>query len=481
MTMPTEDAMTGATADWGGLEERIDGRVVLPEAPDFGSVRKSQMARFDFVLPAAVVLCASPGDVAATVAFARHHGLPMAMRGGGHSVAGRSSTDGVIVDVGPMDGVAIEADLVRVGAGVRLGALYDVVHAHGRAVPAGCSHSVGIAGLTLGGGIGILGRRHGLTCDRLEWAEVVLADGRVVECDEHRHSDLLWALRGAGGGHFSVVTALALRTVPAPVAEVFHLVWPFEQARALIRVWQQWAPTGPDELDATLRLSATHGTEAPPVVDLFGVVLGSEADIGDLLGDLVAQVGADPTTADRRHVSYRDAKRYLDGLGPSDRWRDEPPPPPPPDDGHVFTKSELFQRPLPDGAIDALIGHFAPGPVAGRAKEVTFLPWGGAYNRVPADATAFAHRDALFLVQHLLVLDPATGRTAGDSARDWLAGSWALLRPWGSGAVYPNFPDPDIADWGRAYHGANYERLRQIKARYDPDGVFQFHQSIPPP
>jgi FAD/FMN-containing dehydrogenase len=478
--MPTEDAMAGATADWGGLEGRIDGRVVLPGAPDFNSARKSQMARFDAVLPAAVVLCASSADVAATVAFARQHGLPMAVRGGGHSVAGRSSTDGVIVDVGPMDSVAVEADLVRVGAGVRLGGLYDVVHAHSRAVPAGCSHSVGIAGLTLGGGIGILGRRHGLTCDRLERAEVVLADGRVVECDEDRHDDLFWALRGAGGGQFGVVTALALRTVSAPVAKVFHLVWPFEHARALIRAWQRWAPTGPDELDATLRLSATGGAEAPPVVDLFGVLLGSEADIGDLLGDLVAQVGADPTTADRRQVSYRDAKRYLDGLGPSDRWRDEPPPPPPRDDGHVFTKSELFQRPMPDEAIDALVEHFAPGPIACRAREVTFLPWGGAYNRVPADATAFAHRDALFLVQHLLVLDPGTDRAASGSARDWLAGSWALVRPWGSGAVYPNFPDPDLADWGRAYYGANYERLRQIKARYDPDGVFRFHQSIPP-
>ena len=477
--MPTDDTTTSGIDDWVGLKGRIVGRVVLPHAPDYGSVRRSEMARFDAVLPAAVVLCASSADVAATVAFARQHGLPMAVRGGGHSVAGRSSTDGVVIDLGPIDGVAVDGDLVRVGAGVRLGDLYDVLHRHGRAVPAGCSHSVGIAGLTLGGGIGILGRKHGLTCDRLERAEIVLADGRVVECDEHRHDDLFWALRGAGGGHFGVVTALVLRTVPAPVATVFHLVWPFAHAAALIRAWQRWAPTGPDELAATLRLSTTSDAGAPPLVDIFGVVRGGEADPADLLGDLVAQVGVDPTTADRRPVSYRDAKRYLDGLGPNDRWGDEPPPPPLRDDGHVFTKSELFRQPLPDEAIDALVEHFAPGPVAGRAREVTFLPWGGAYNRVPADATAFAHRDALFLVQHLLVLDPGSGGASGGSARDWLAGSWALVRPWGSGGVYPNFPDPDLDDWGRAYHGTNYGRLRQVKARYDPEGVFRFHQSIP--
>jgi FAD/FMN-containing dehydrogenase len=377
-----------------------------------------------------------------------------------------------------MDGVSVEGDVARVGAGVRLGDLYDVLQAHGRTVPAGGSHSVGVAGLTLGGGIGMLGRKHGLTCDQLLSAEIVLADGRVVECDEHQDDDLFWALRGAGGGNFGVVTSLVLRTIPSPAVTVFHLVWPLENAGELIRTWQEWAPTGPDELDATLRLSATGDAERPPLVDVFGVVVSSDADAEELLGELVARAGADPISADRRQLSYRDAKRYLDGLGPADEWGEVPPPSPPPSADHVFTKSELFRRALPGETIGALVANFSRGLAGGQSREVAFLAWGGAYNRVPADATAFVHRDELFLIQHLLVLDPATGSSGRGSALEWLARSWEHVHPWGSGGVYPNFPDPDLEDWGRAYYGRNYDRLRRIKAAYDPDGFFRFHQGI---
>jgi FAD/FMN-containing dehydrogenase len=198
------------TTDWGALQRAIEGDVVLPGSADYGSVRKPVMARFELVRPLAVVRCATPADVAATLAVARRLRLPTAIRSGGHSVAGRSSTDGIVLDVTPMRSVAVAEEVATVGAGVRLGDLYDELAEHGLTIPAGCGSSVGIAGLTLGGGLGILGRKHGLTCDHLLRAQVVLADGRVVECDEHH--DLFWALRGAGGGHFGVVTSLVFRT-----------------------------------------------------------------------------------------------------------------------------------------------------------------------------------------------------------------------------------------------------------------------------
>jgi FAD/FMN-containing dehydrogenase len=465
--------MTRTAADWESFERTIAGAVVLPDSPDYQSVRKPAMARFDHIEPAAVVLCESPDDVAATIAFARRVGLESAVRSGGHSVAGRSSTEGIVIDVTPMSSVSVADGVATVGSGARLGALYDALEEHGLTIPAGCGPSVGIGGLTLGGGIGILGRTHGLTCDHLVRADVVLADGRLVQCDEHHNEDLFWGLRGAGGGNLGVVTSFVFRTLWAPATTVFRLIWPFADAAALVEAWQVFVPTGPDELDATLRLAA--GGAGEPVVEVVGACLGTEADAAVLLDQLIAEAAAEPTSASRRHMPYREAKRYLDELGaegeqgsPEERPR-----------GHLFTKSEFFRRPLPPETIAALVQNVLEAARRGQSSEVTFTPWGGAYNRVPTDATAFPHRDELFLVQHLVLIDPTVTELENEAARDWLRRSWAIAHAHGSGGVYPNFPDTDLGDWARAYHGPNYDRLRRVKAKYDPTNFFRFEQSIP--
>jgi FAD/FMN-containing dehydrogenase len=466
------------TADWGALQRTIDGDVVLPGSADYESVRKPVMARFEHLRPAAVVRCATPADVAATLAVVRGLRLPMAVRSGGHSVAGRSSTDGVVLDVTPMRSVTVADEVATVGAGVRLGDLYDALASQGLTIPAGCGPSVGIAGLTLGGGLGILGRKHGLTCDHLLGAQVVLADGRIVDCDEQHDGELFWALRGAGGGQFGVVTSLVFGTLPAPATTVFHLVWPPAAAAAVVQAWQAFAPDAPDELDATLRLTAAGDGERAPGVEVVGSALDGEADAAELLAELVGRVGADPVEASRRHLPHRAAKRYLEGLGSAeDRERSGPERPPQP--AHLSTKSEFFRRSLPGETVAALVEQLTQGLPSGQSREVDFLPWGGAYNRVPADATAFAHRGERFLVQHLVQVGADAAPAERGAARDWLARSWTLVHPWGSGGVYPNFPDPDLQDWAHAYHGTNYDRLRRVKAAYDPDGFFRFHQSLP--
>jgi FAD/FMN-containing dehydrogenase len=236
----------------------------------------------------------------------------------------------------------------------------------------------------------------------------------------------------------------------------------------VVQAWQAWAPDAPDGLDATLRLTATG--ERPPRVDVVGSVLDGDADAERLAAELVRRVGADPEASSRRHLPHREAKRYLEELGSVEDRQEQP--------GHLYTKSEFFRQPLPGEAVAALVGHLTQGLAPGQSREVDFLPWGGAYNRVRADATDFAHRGERFLVQHLVTVSPDAAPTERDPARGWLARSWALVHPWGSGGVYPNFPDPDLQDWARAYHGTNYDRLRRVKAAYEPGGFFRFHQSL---
>jgi FAD/FMN-containing dehydrogenase len=450
-----------ADPDWDALRRGMAGELLLPDSPGYELARKPAILNFHDVRPQAVARCRSAADVAEVISFAARSGLPVAPRSGGHCFAGRSSTVGIVIDVGPMRSVSVSDGVAEVGAGARLGELSDALAAHGLAVPAGCGPGVGIAGLTLGGGLGILGRTHGLTSDRLVAAEVVLADGRVVRCDAQRHEDLLWALRGAGGCRFGVVTSLALRTVRAPEeVTTFRLAWPHADAVAVIDAWQAWAPAGPDELAASVLLTAGGDPGRPPLVTVFGAMLGGEAATARVLGELIARAGADPVSDSRMRLPYPEAKRHLAEHGPGE----ERP-------GHVANKSEYLERRLPPEAIAALVDNLAAGRSTGEARVLDFTPWGGAYNRVPVDATAFAHRDALMLLKHEVVVDPAAPAGQRQSARRWLARSWELAHPWGTGGVYPNFPDPDLDDWSPAYHGANLARLLRVKASYDPDGV----------
>jgi len=460
------------------FEAAIEGTVALAGSPDYERVRGPAWAQFEDVRPRAVVLCTTPADVVETIAFARRVGLETVARSGGHCFAGRSSTPGIVIDLSQMRSVQVADGIATVGAGSLLGEVYDQLDKLGLTIAAGSCPSVGIAGLTLGGGLGILGRRYGLTSDQLVGAEVVLADGRFVDCDENRDADLFWALRGAGGGQFGVVTSFAFRTVPADDLTCFKLAWPYARAARAIEVWQAWAPDAPDELAASLLVNAPGDLE-DPVVTLFGAMLGAEAETARALDQLIVRLGAEPASTRLEQLSNRSAKRFLAEQAPGAEHEEgatqaEPARP------LMLSKSEFFRRPLPAEAIAALVDAFRASRVPGQARELDFTPWAAAYNRVPPEATAFAHRGERFLLKHAIVLDADAAGPERDTAREWLARSWSLVHPHGSGAVFPNFPDPDLPDWAAAYHGVNYERLARVKARYDPENVFRFHQSLPP-
>ena len=450
--------------------------MIVAGSAAYESARKSQIARFDGVRPRAVVRCRAPEDIAHALALARQQGLHVALRSGGHCFAGRSSTTGVLIDMSRMDEVSVSEGTVTVGAGARLGGIYDALAAHDRTIAAGCGPTVGIAGLTLGGGLGILGRSHGLTSDQLVAVRAVLADGRIVDCDEYRHADLFWALRGAGGGQFAAVTQLVLRTIPAPDVTGFHLVWPWTRAAAVVGAWQAWAPDAPNAIAASLLVRAPADSDLAPLVIVFGAVLDLESAARTALDEFVAGVGAAPTRAIYAPGRYSEIKRYLAeyDIGSGERRPVER------ESGYSYSKSEFFARELPADVIAELLAGFAHERRPSEARVLDFTPWAGAYNCVPADATAFAHRAERFLLKHEVVVDAGASKAERQDARRWLSRSWALAHAWGSGGVYPNFPDPELEDPGRAYHCANLDRLTRVKAAYDPENVFRFDQSVQP-
>lgn len=433
------------------LRAALDGELITPDSAAYDAARRPALARFHDVRPAAIVGCASTRDVTRALAFARHSGTHIVPRGGGHCFAGWSSTTGLVLDLSHLDSVTVCPDgRARIGAGARLAPVYDGLHRARRTLPAGCGPMVGIAGLTLGGGLGLLGRRHGLTCDALLSAQVVLADGRVVDCDHDREPELFWALRGAGGGQFGVVTSLEFATVAEPRATRFAVSWPAAAAADVVAAWQDWAPDAPDDVTANLSLVAEPGR--PLRVVVYGAALRPAEPAVALLEGLAGRVGVKPEIR-QQVLSWRDLKRSFAAQEPG---------------GAVETvsRSEFFSRPMPTPALAALIDELTGGTVPGR-RELNFTAMGGAYNRVPADATAFVHRGERFLLEH-----------AARDGDQWLGRSWALAHAFGSGRVYPNFPDPDLDDWAAAYHGGNTGRLGAVKRDYDPDRLFRFPQAI---
>jgi FAD/FMN-containing dehydrogenase len=466
--------------DWESLRRSIDGEVALPGSPAYQASPSPFNARFRDLRPTAIVSCASPQDAGEAVALARRHGLEIATRAGGHSFAAHSSTRGVLIDVTPMRSVTVAGGVATVGAGARLGEVYEALQDHDLTIPGGTCPPVGVAGLTLGGGLGILGRKYGVTSDHLIGAEVVLADGRILRCDDHHEADLFWALRGAGAGNFGVVTTLVFRAVPAPQTTTnLHLAWPYAHAAAVIGAWQRWAPTGPDELAASLKITTGDDPDRPPAVDVYGAFHGPRADAARLVEELVGRVGSDPTGTGLTPMTWPQTRRFWAELGEDGEDSGGPPVPQPWQEHCLYARSEFFARPLPDEAVGALLEAFVDGRRAGEARELDFMPWGGAYNRRPPDASAFVHRDQRFQLKHAAVVDADAPPANQAAAHRAATRSWASVHPWGSGRVFQNFADPDLEDWPEAYYGPNYDRLVRVKARYDPSNLFQFQQSLP--
>ena len=458
---------------WRELSHSMAGPLLLPGDDQFESLRMPAMSRYASPRPQAIARCAGPTDVSQAIMFARRLGLETAVRGAGHSFADHSSTSGLLLETGLMNTVAVDGDLATIGSGARLAEIYRVLHDHRVTIPAGCGPTVGIAGLTLGGGLGVLGRTYGLSCDRLTSAEIVLADGTMITCDASMDHDLYWALRGAGGGSFGVVTALTFRAVPELQAVAFHLSWPGDSAVEVMNAWLGWAPTAADAMAASLTVRAAADLSVPVTAHLVGAMIADDETAADALTDF-EQLASAPVgqrqefpAAPISEVKTRLAEVGANmGAGPATAVD--------------HSASEFYREPLPSAVASAVVNTVAAYRIPGQARELAFTPMGGAYNQMPADATAFVHREDLFLLEWTATSDPGKPAATRPVAAQWLSQVRDVLAGYGTGRAYQNFPDPELADPLTAYYGTNLPRLREVKARYDPDDFFHHGQSIPP-
>jgi FAD/FMN-containing dehydrogenase len=420
--------------------------------------------------PAAVARCHDAEDVAAAVTTTIDLALPLAVRGGGHSMAGHSTCDeGIVIDLSPMRRVAVDpvARRARVAGGALLGDLDQATQEHGLAVPAGQVSHTGVAGLTLGGGVGYLMRKHGLTIDSLRSATLVTAQGEQVRASDDENEDLFWALRG-GGGNFGVVTEFDFELHEVgPIINAGVLVYPFERAAEIMQASRALMATAPDELtihELLIKLPM-HEPFPPELQGTAAVMLvvahvgGEEearADIEPLraLGPVFDLCGPMPFLALQTMIDH-DTRHGL---------------------GH-YSKSHWLAG-FDDALIDALVDRFPHAPSS--LSHVVTARMGGAIERVPADATAFAHRSAANLLWVIgLWEDPAE---PVDAHRDWVNDIIDATRPHSTGGAYVNSIAEDAGEEPvrSAYGEATFARLREVKRRWDPGNAFQLNANIPP-
>jgi FAD/FMN-containing dehydrogenase len=457
-------SFVSASDQFEALRSRLAGQLITVVSPDFDAARKVLYITIDR-RPLAIVQAANVQDVAETVRFARDRGLPLAVRSGGHSLAHYSVIDDVIVvDLSGMKCVSIDPEqrIARVQPGATSGDLAGPAHAHSLALSTGDTHSVGMGGLTTGGGIGFLVRKYGLAIDNLRAAQVVTAAGEIVTASANEHPDLFWAIRG-GGGNFGIVTEFTYRL--APVGQILGGELLLPARREVIRGYLDYMAAAPEDLTTIANL--LHAPPAPYVpqervgelvLSILVCWTGSVADGERALAPL--RELATPVADAVSPISYPEIYQFTAHQAAP----------------HGASIRSMFADELSDAALDALLAamEHASSPFS----LVQLRGLGGAMARVGKDATAFAHRDKRYFVAIIGLWLDAADDPAVHSA--WTESLWQTIRPEGSG-VYVNFLENEGANRVRdAYPPATFARLVEIKRKYDPQNIFRFNQNIPP-
>ncbi|WP_117213670.1 FAD-binding oxidoreductase [Allorhizocola rhizosphaerae] len=451
--------------DLSGLRDAFRGTIVTPFDPDYEGVRVVFNNRVR-TRPSVICRCRDTEDVVTAVRFAREAGLPVSIRGGGHHACGYSLVDdGLVIDVRGLGRISFDpgAATVVAGAGCGWRDVDQVTYVgHGYAAPGGECPTVGNAGYSMGGGYGFLSRRYGLACDHILAAELVDADGRVLRVTEDEHPDLLWALRGAGGAGFGVVTRLKYRLDPVP-RTIFGgaIAWPLDDAEAVFRAYRDmYVGREEDRLSLYLALMAEPYPHGQPVLMAYGMHVGPPDGADKQLAPLRAAAG-EPVFDTFGLMSYYDLQQALGSeimYGLQLKWR-----------GGFFREGGFG-----DQAFASIVDAFRHVP-SGYSMARFDLLGGGAIGAVAADATAFVHRSSMFNIS--IIAQWVRGNETEANLR-WTEELMIALAPHLSGEVYQNYADEELEDWPSAYYGTNYARLQEVKRRYDPADFFHHPQSI---
>ncbi|MEM7467885.1 MAG: FAD-binding oxidoreductase [Pseudomonadota bacterium] len=444
-----------------GLASNLDGKLLCPNDEGYDEARTIWNAMID-KRPAGIARCTCTADVVQAVNFARKHDLLVSVKGGGHNVAGNAiCNDGLMIDLSLMNRVQVNEaqQRAKVQGGATLGDVDRGTDAHGLAVPAGIVSETGVGGLALGGGVGWLVRKYGMTCDNLVSAEVVTANGEVLIASESENSDLFWGLRG-GGGNFGVVTEFEFRAHPVKQVIGGMIVHPREAARDVYRFYRDFTQTAPLELTAyCAMLSLPDGTPATVVIACY---CGSEKDSETVLKPL-REFGS--PIADMLAPMPRIEMQTMFDAGF-------------PNGNRNYWKS-MFLEELTDDAIDTLVehGNRAPSPLSATMIEYYY---GGPSSEIGETETAFAHRAAQY---DLGVVGQWVENADDDSNIQWVRDTYSALEPFGNGRIYANLmgaEQMEQEDQLRAAFGANYDRLVELKRKYDPNNFFRMNQNIKP-
>jgi FAD/FMN-containing dehydrogenase len=475
---PTPTAKPAGPPDWAALRAQITGVVARPGDASYSTVKLTENPRWDSAEPLAIVSAVNSADVAVALGFAKKYALPLALRSGGHSYPGYSAGGApgtgipasLVIDTRPMNDITFSGTQVTIGAGASLAQVYDTVGAGGRALAGGSCATVGIAGLTLGGGFGVLVRAYGLTIDSLAGVEIVTADGRVRTANATTNSDLFWACRGGGGGHLGIVTSLTFDTVAAPTVTMFSLSWPFASAASVITAWQAWAPGADPRLWSTLKLLNGPKYGSNPGLFVSGTWLGPAAELNTQFAPFFAAAGAPASTLRETHT-YQDAMMRYAGCATTPIAQCTTAP------GGALTResfgavSHIANVALSDAGIQQVIDRVVAAKSLPGVREagISMDALGGVVRTVSPSATAFPHRNALASIQYTATFPDGTDPAPLDA---FVRGFRAAMVPyWGDGA-YVNYADPTLADPAVSYFAGNASRLRAIRGKYDPDGLF---------
>ncbi|WP_370948417.1 FAD-binding oxidoreductase [Amycolatopsis sp. cg5] len=464
-----DDALaSGARAAAGGIDldglgKAMSGRLLRPGDSGYDFASTTWNLALPSRRPAAIAQVANRQDVIECVRRAGGRGAPLAARSGGHNYAGFSTPDsGVVVDVSALNKITINDDgTAVVGSGAQLMQVYSALAARGRALPGGTCATVGIAGLTLGGGVGPLTRPYGLTCDRVTAASVVTADGAVHQATANTDADLFWALRGGGGGHAGIVTEFTFSTVPAPKPVVFKLEFSSSRTAKVLAAWSAWQNSVPKELTTTCNI----GAGKDPSNTIEGTWVGKASALDGHLNALISEVGSKPTTKYVHQKSYLDTVLYFAPCKDVGSCKAE-------SDGGTVTR-EAFH------AASRVLPRVLKSADAQRVVEIMtkhadmcllFDAVGGEVDAIGARDTAYAHRGAKASVQIYSWSETDKGELLTQAQQ-------SLTRVLGTGS-YVNYVNPMQTDWATSYWGANHDKMRRIVSAYDPTKVFDFPHSV---